>query len=254
MNRRISFAALLCAAAAGHAGAHEYKLQYTPNAGARGLAVAGYAFDSNNNVVGNCSYYTVHSGSGRGGGYKTITTHFDQTCTWDAYGNLLSVVAGAPVAPPPLYTSGTLTVYATNAYGDATGVDTTPGIGGFVNTPGSHYTWQTSTAYQVIPQAIDNFTAMLISDGDVPLVISGVQGTALNGRISVNAKQCLGTIAIGQSCGVAVSYDPRRLVSPTGLAYDTVTLSVTSDSGQAYDFIQSFTIQLTPANTTDGDD
>src|SRR5579863_10391991 len=75
------------------AAAHEYVLQFTPNPGSRGLVVAGYKFVGNN-VVGNCSYYTVHSGSGKGGGYHTTTTYYNQTCTWDSYGNLVSVAQG----------------------------------------------------------------------------------------------------------------------------------------------------------------
>src|SRR5712675_345999 len=107
-----SFFAFCLVVCAQMAWAHEYPLQFTPNAGARGLVVAGYAFNGNT-VVGNCSYYTVHSGSGRGGGYHTTTTHYNQTCTWDLFGNLLTIAAGATTAPTPLYTSGTQTVYAT---------------------------------------------------------------------------------------------------------------------------------------------
>ncbi|TMQ21798.1 MAG: hypothetical protein E6K82_14655 [Candidatus Rokuibacteriota bacterium] len=68
-------------------GGNEYSLQFTPASGARGLVVAGYALAADlvrgTIVVGNCSYYTVHSGSGRGGGYRTTTTYYNQTCTWD---------------------------------------------------------------------------------------------------------------------------------------------------------------------------
>jgi hypothetical protein len=38
----------------------EYPLRFTPNAGDRGLVVAGYKFNGNT-VVGNSSHYTVHS-------------------------------------------------------------------------------------------------------------------------------------------------------------------------------------------------
>ncbi len=238
-------------AVASTAQAYEYKLQFTANSGARGLVVAGFGFDSNDNVVGDCSYYTVHSGSGRGGGYKTVTTHFYQTCTWDPYGNLLGIAQGAPAVPPVLYTNGTQTVYATNSFGDSTGVDSAAGIGGFVNTPGSHYSWQTSNAHAVIAQALYTFNATLVSDGDVPLVITSAQASALSAKVSVNASACLGTIAVGATCSLAVTYDPRKLMSATGLAYDTVTLSLVSNSGQAYDFVQSYTIQVTPANTDD---
>jgi hypothetical protein len=55
--------------------AYEYKLQFTPQAGARGLVVAGYQFDGGT-VVGNCSYDTVSAGSGRGSHGKT-THHYN---------------------------------------------------------------------------------------------------------------------------------------------------------------------------------
>ena len=42
----------------------EYPLQFTPNAGYRGLVVAGYSL-SGNTVTGNCSYHTAYSGSGK---------------------------------------------------------------------------------------------------------------------------------------------------------------------------------------------
>jgi len=35
-----------------------------------------------------------------------------------------------------------------------------------------------------------------------------------------------------------------KLRSATGLAYDTLDLAVTSDAGQAHDFIQGYTIVL----------
>ena len=227
------------------AGAYEYRLQFTPNSGYRDLVVAGYAFDGDT-VVGNCSYYTVHSGSGRGGGYKSIKTYFNQTCTWELYGNLLSVTPGAPVPPAPQYISGTQTVYAVNANGAYTGSDTAllP-FHGFVNTPGSHYSWTTSNAYAVLQQALYTFTATLLSDGDVPLQISALAASALHGGAVVDSTTCIGSVPVGTTCTVTVSYDPTQLRSPSGLAYDTLDINVTSDSEHAYDFIQSYTIVLT---------
>src|SRR5882762_3243151 len=144
---RMCLAALGCLAFTGAARAFEYPLQFTPNPGYRGLVVAGYAFNGDS-VVGNCSYYTVHSGSGRGGGYHIYKTYYNQTCTWDLFGNLTGIAVGAPVAPAPLYVNGTQTVYATNANGDLTGSDIALGPnGGFVITPGAHYSWVTSNAY-----------------------------------------------------------------------------------------------------------
>ena len=234
--------------AAGAAQAVEYKLQFTPNAGARGLHVAGYAFNGNT-VTGDCSYYTEQSGSGRGGGYHTYKTYYNQTCTWDMYGNLQGIVSGAPVAPAPLSVNGTQTIYAQDASGDFTGIDTANGIGGFVNTLGSHYTWLTSSAYQVLQQQTYRFALHLKSDGDIPLNISATSVSSNAGKSTIVGGTCTGEIAVGKTCSVIVKYNPNRLCSASGLAYDTMTVSVTSNAGQANDFVQSYTIQLLPKNS-----
>jgi hypothetical protein len=122
MKALLCLVAFSCMAVPGVAGAYAYRLQFTPSSGYRGLVVAGYEF-AGDTVVGNCSYYTVHSGSGRGGGYHSIKTYFNQTCTWDLYGNLLGTTPGAPAVPAPQYISGTQTVYAVNANGGYTGSD-----------------------------------------------------------------------------------------------------------------------------------
>jgi len=72
------------------ASAYEYTLQFTPPGGARGVAVIGYAFVKNT-VVGDCSYYISTSGSGRGS--HGSTTYYYNTCSWDPFGNLLSITA-----------------------------------------------------------------------------------------------------------------------------------------------------------------
>jgi len=225
------------------AGAHEYPLQFMPNSGARGVVVAGYRFNGNT-VVGNCSYYTIQSGSGKGGGYHSVTTYYNQTCTWDLFGNLLSITQGAPAAPVPLRVNGTQTVYADNGNGDYTGSDTKPGYGGFVNTPGSHYTWVTSNAYGVLQQIVYTMTVTLVSDGDLPLNISAAEASALQAKATVQSTTCVGQVAVGATCSVTLTYDPTKLRSATGLAYDTLNIGVISDSGQAPAFIQSYTIVL----------
>lgn len=241
MKRLRGVVCLSAVAFAGLATAHEYPLQYTANGGARGLVVAGYEFVGNT-VVGNCSYYTVTSGSGKGGGYHSNTTYYNQTCTWDLYGNLLTVAAGAPAVPAPLYVNGTQTVYAMNSNGGTTGSDSALAGHGFVNTLGSHYTWTTSNAYMVLNTTPYTFTATLASDGDVPLNISAADVGALLGKTTLVSTTCIGTIAVGSTCSVTVTYDARKLKSPSGLAYDTLTLGVASDAGQASDFIQRYTV------------
>ena len=241
--------ALACVAFVSEARAYEYPLQFTPNPGYRGLVVAGYAFDGDN-VVGNCSYYTVHSGSGRGGGYRIYKTYYDQTCTWDQYGNLLGITPGAPVVPAPLFVNGTQTVYAENANGDLTGSDTALGPnGGFVITPGSHYSWVTPNTYTNLTQKFYVFPITLVSDGETPLNITSVESTTLTGRSRVLATgtTCAGVIPVGSTCVINVFYNPWLLCSTTGLAYDTLDVNVTSDAGQASDFVQSYTITLRSA-------
>lgn len=237
-------------------GGNEYPLQFTPAAGARGLVVAGYFLGTNPVfgaiVIGNCSYYTVHSGSGRGGGYKTITTYFNQTCQWDPYGNLLSITTGAPTVPAAIATNGTQTIYASNSAGIYTGSDSALPGRGFVFTPGSHYSWLTPNPYAVIQQALYTVTLTIRSDGDMPLSVSSIQASALVGQATVSSTTCSGQIPVGSTCSATVVYDPTRLRSATGLAYDTLDVRVNADAGQPLDFIQRFTIVLTPRNTTDG--
>src|ERR1700741_4118511 len=113
MKKLIGVTALSLLGIAQVAMAYEFPLQFKPNPGYRGLVVAGYSFQGDN-VVGNCSYYTVSgNGSGKGVGGKAPAKNYSQTCTWDLHGNLLSVTPGAPKAPTPVATKGSLIVYAT---------------------------------------------------------------------------------------------------------------------------------------------
>src|SRR5579864_2273842 len=188
------------------ANAYEYKLQFTPQGGARGLTVAGYQFNGNS-VAGNCSYSTVSSSSGRGG--HSVTTYHYNTCTWDLFGNLTSLtpVSSAPVAPPQISHIGTEIVYAVSG-ASSTGQDTR-GFG-FVNTPSAHYTWQTANGgYAVIPYAVYTINATLISDGDFPLdfagatvAASGSYYTPSGGTATVSATTCGSSVAAGTTCSV----------------------------------------------------
>jgi hypothetical protein len=198
-------------------------------------------------VVGNCSYYTVSGGSGRGGGGGAIHS-FDQTCTWDLYGNLLSIVPGAPAVPAPLYINGTQVVYAVDGNGDFTGTDTVRPDRGFVNTPGTHYTWLTPNQNAVAVQMVYTLVVSLQSDGDSPVNITAVQPTALLGATALKSTTCIGQIAVGATCSVTLTYDPTALTSSAGLpVYDTLRVNLTSDAGEPNDFVQNFTIVL-PSN------
>jgi hypothetical protein len=233
---------------------YEFKLHFVPPGGAQGLVVAGYEFSSNT-VVGNCSYYTVSPGSGRVP-HGTRTNHYN-TCSWDLFGNLISLtpVSTAPVAPKAISQTGTEIVYAISGT-SSTGHDTR-GFG-FVNTPSSHYSWQTvNGGYAVIPYAIHTITATLVSDGDFPLdfdgatVVSSVSGyyTPSPGTAIVSATNCASSVAVGATCSVTVSYNPTTIKctsSPYGYAYTRIDLSLVTDAGANTDFTQGFTITGAP--------
>jgi hypothetical protein len=234
------------------ASAYEYRLQFTPQSGARGLIVAGYEFDGTT-VTGNCSYYTSRPCSGRG--CHSVIVHHDNTCTWDPYGNLLSMTPGAPTAPAPLYQSGSEIVYAT-AGASSTGLDIRNF--GFVDTPSSHYTWQTPNgSYAGIPAAVYPITATLISDGDFDLAFGGAtvasqtfgMVTPTAGDATVADTTCGSTVPIGATCTVTISYDPTTIActaSPYGYAYTGIDLALATDAGTNKDFSQRFTVAGVP--------
>ena len=225
------------------AAGYEYPLQFKPNAGHRGLIVAGYRFDGNN-VVGNCSYYTVSGvSSGKGGGHKPAKT-YAQTCIWDNHGNLLSMTPGAPPVPVPKYTKGSLIVYDVNANGDYTGTDMHLPSRGFVNSVGAHYTWLTPNYNGVLQQFVYTLTMVLKSDGDVSVNISSVTVSALHGAAKLKNTDCEGEIKVGAECSITLTYDPTALTGSSGLASDTLRIDLTSDAGEAHDFIQNFTVIL----------
>lgn len=220
--------------------AYEYPLHFKPNPGYRGLVVAGYKFEGNT-VVGTCSYYTV-SGNGSGRGGHGRTTKYDQTCRWDTYGNLISMTPGTLPLPVPLYTKGSLIVYAENANGDYTGTDSKLPERGFVSTPGGHYTWLTPDSNAVLQQIVYTLNIILKSDGDVPVNITHVAASALHGAVTLKSTNCVGQIKVGATCTTTVTYDPTKLKSSTELISDTFRVDLTSDAGVPADFIQNFTI------------
>jgi hypothetical protein len=250
MRRSIVLAALAGLSLARPAAAYEYTLQFTPNYGARGLTVAGYEFNGNT-VVGNCSYTTVTGGgSGRGGGYHAHTTYYNQTCSWDLYGNLLGITQGAPTAPAPISTGGGLTVYARNAEGDTTGIDTTHASTGFVNTPSGQYAWVTQPTYLSFGnQKPVNVTLTLQNVGDLPLVVGKIDPFVRLAKVSVRSTTCERVpVKPGATCTITIAYDPRGL--PPGddpyTAYDTLTVGIVSNSGQAPDFSESIDVAVAP--------
>jgi hypothetical protein len=244
MKKSIAVAVFSLAISAPIAGAYEYPLQFTPNPGYRALVVAGYQFEGTD-VVGNCSYYTVSGSSGKGGGGRSPISHiYDQTCRWDLFGNLLSVTPGVLVPPIPVSIQGAKVVFAINASGDSTGFDAALPGGGYVNTPGSHYTWLTPQNSGVVQQMAYSVVATLRSDGDVGLNITNVTPSALLGKATLKSTTCVGAVNVGSTCSITVTYDTTGVTDPTGLAYDTLRIDLTSNAGDAHDFVQNFTVVL----------
>jgi hypothetical protein len=250
--KRLFFTVTLLAAHVAYA--YEYKLQFTPPGGAYGLVVAGYGFNGST-VVGNCSYYTVSSGSGRGS-HGTRTNHYG-TCSWDLFGNLISLtpVSTAPVAPQPISTTGTEIVYAASGT-STTGRDTRNF--GFVSTPSSHYAWQTvNGGYAVIPYAVYTVSATLINDGDFPLDFDGATVASFTSRYitpspgtaTVSGSTCATSVPVGSTCSVTVSYNPTTIkctADAYGYAYTKISMSLVTDAGANTDFTQGFTITGVP--------
>ena len=234
------------------ADATEFALQFTPNAGYRGLIVAGYRFSTDGkNVIGNCSYYTVSGGvSGKGGGTHGTTKVYAQTCTWDLNGNLVpgGVKPGLPSIPLPIKVNGTQVIYAMNAAGDTTGTDLALPEHGFVSTPGPDYQWVTPQNHGILHHMVYTLSATLKSTGDMPLEVTAVQPSALFGKVTLvpptDPKQtnCIGETKPGDSCTITVTYDPTKLTSPIGFILDTLRIDLTSNAGAGHDFIQAFTV------------
>jgi hypothetical protein len=246
MKRSISALTFCLLGIAQVALAYEYPLQFKPNAGYRGLIVAGYKFQGNN-VIGNCSYYTVSGGSGKGGGHAPART-YAQTCTWDIHGNLLSITPGAPAVPAAVATKGSLVIYAIGPNGEYAGTDSHLPERGFVASPGSHYSWLTPNHSAVLHQLVYTLSARLKSDGDVPVNISSVQVSALHGVATLKQSDCEGEIKVGDQCSITLTYDPTKLTGNNGLASDTLRIDLTSDAGEAHDFIQNITVILPGKN------
>lgn len=242
----------------GTAHAYEYPLQFTPPPGAKNISVVGYTLTADGGVTGLVHYAITRCSSGRGA--HCVTTQYDYTATWDSFGHATGLVAGAPTAPPPLYVDGTRTIYADNGT-NQTGSDAAI-LGadkGFVNTPSPHYTWLSQSGQiLVIPHAPYSFSVSLLSDGDFPVDVAQVAASvAPSGTLSGVPNQ--GTVTVTDGCGPSiapvttcaytVTYDPttiRCTGSTQGLAYTTLTLTLSTNAGQTFDFTQIYTVTGIP--------
>ena len=113
---------------------------------------------------------------------------------------------------------------------------------GFVDTPSPHFTWGAFTP--PTGPAAQTVTLTLKSDGDMPLDITAVTETTALARSQMTATDCVAALAPGAACSITIYYDPTRLAYPTGLQYDTLTVTVQSNSPQTQTFSSHFTIRV----------
>ena len=115
-------------------------------------------------------------------------------------------------------------------------------IHGYVDTPSAHFTWGPFTAPG--GPGVQTVTMSLVSDGDMPLDMASVTETTSLARSHMTSTNCIGVIHAGSSCSISIYYDPTRLAYPTGLMYDTLTVTAQSNSPQAGTFSSHFTIRV----------
>jgi hypothetical protein len=163
----------------------------------------------------------------------------------------VSQVTGAPATPPVLSNTNGIVVYAQDAKGDFTGVDTTAGNLGFINHPSAEYVWSTpSGGYQFLTsQQPVQVTVTLQSVGDTPLVIGKILPTANLAKVSVASTTCpKAGVPVGAACTVTITYDPSGI--PGGdnpyTAYDTMTVTLKSNSGLIPVFSERFETPIAP--------
>jgi hypothetical protein len=121
-----------------------------------------------------------------------------------------------------------------------------------VFTPSSHYTWTTPNPHRNLPNQLPVIIkTSLHSNGDYALTMHSVQVSAQLGAALMISNSCKGQIPSGASCSVIVLYNPLKLCSTTGLAYDTLTVTPVSDAGEPTSWAQSYTITVTRTNCPD---
>jgi hypothetical protein len=273
-----------------NAHAYEYRLQLPIIPRAQGMTSIGDQYNADGTVSGSITYFTQSCNRA-----CAPRQYFcGATGTWDGQGNLLSstpytvqqttpCTVPAPIAtrPSPLDRGGLEEIYATSGP-SATGFDNGAGTSyarygfGFIDTPASHFTWQSVTpscqgvfpsftaCQYVINDAPFDFVLTLASDGDFPLNVgSAAIATSASGYYTVGAgtgtlagNTCQGA-APGSTCTVTVHYDPNsptpiKTGSPQGYAYTALSILLNSDAGNLPSWSTRFTI--TGVSNGGGDD
>jgi len=98
----------------------------------------------------------------------------------------------------------------------------------------------------VLPQQPYTFTATLSSNGDIPLTVKSVKATTslTLTTVTIDSMTCTGSIPVGGTCDVTVTYNDSQLTSPSGLAYDGVTIHLVTNAGVTDDFVQRYTDEV----------
>jgi hypothetical protein len=214
--------------------AFEYELQYATYGDVVTRHFAGYAF-AGSTVTGDCTYVVENPCSGRG--CHATYTYYYQGCTWDLYGNWLATTPGEPPAPAPISTAGGLTIYAKNAQGGTTGIDTAHNNIPFVNTISAQYDWVPSTVvYFLTADKPYPISLTIQSIGDKPLAVTQIVPTAALATITVKYTSCLIVpVKPGKSCRIVLKYDPTTIAQGDNpyIAYDHISVGIVSNSGLA---------------------
>jgi hypothetical protein len=67
--------------------------------------------------------------------------------------------------------------------------------------------------------------------------------------VSISSDGCGPSVSPGASCAYVVTYDPTTIQctpSTQGLIYTTITLTLTTDAAQNFDFTQIYTVTGVP--------
>lgn len=286
-------AAILLLGLAGASRGYEYPLQYTAPAGYHLGPVIGLQINADGSVNGSIYIYKQYCGRG-GCGPVTSPTYLDGKWDAQG-NLLTTGPGQAPTQPilstngtKQIYAQVGSTTTGHDTSGHGFGFVARPASHYTWNS----YTYEyicgvyycldyvtvASGSSQVVSWAPPTtFLIQLVSDGDLPLNITSFSsqvslqgyGTVGVGKVtnvvgaavtnpgdgSIEAAPCGASVAPGQTCGLAVTFDPSGVTSPasTGYGYNMMTLAINSDAGNLPDWVGHFTIAGIPVQVG-GDD